>query len=92
MCFEVILPSNRFLSVDGSSAAALDAEILKRRYHTEDMWVAIIVLVLLLLIFGGGGLVSSSLSILWWILIIGLILWVLGFFFRGSSGGRWYRW
>ena len=25
-------------------------------------------------------------------LLIGLILWVLGFVFRGSSGGRWYRW
>ncbi len=57
-----------------------------------DMLVAIIVLVLLLLIFGGGGFLSASLNILWWILIIGLVLWVLGFFLRGSSGGRWYRW
>jgi len=57
-----------------------------------DMLVALIVLVLLLLIFGGGGFLSSGLTILWWILIIGLVLWVLGFFFRGSSGGRWYRW
>ena len=64
----------------------------KRGCHTERMLVAIIVLVLLLLIFGGGGLLNASLSILWWILIIGLILWVLGFFFRGSTGGRWYRW
>ena len=44
------------------------------------------------LIFGGGGLLSSGLQILWILLLIGLVLWVLGFFFRGSSGGRWYRW
>ena len=56
------------------------------------MWVALIVLILLLLIFGGGGLISSALNFLWIILIIGLILWALGFFFRGTSGGRWYRW
>ena len=48
--------------------------------------------VLLLLLFGGGGLLSSSLQILWIVLLIGLILWALGFVFRGSSGGRWYRW
>jgi hypothetical protein len=56
------------------------------------MLVALIVLILLLLLFGGGGFVSSALNFLWIILIIGLILWVLGFFLRGSSGGRWYRW
>jgi hypothetical protein len=57
-----------------------------------QMVAALIVLVLLLLIFGGGGLLSSSLQILWIVLLIGLILWALGFVFRGSSGGRWYRW
>lgn len=57
------------------------------------MLVALIVLVLLLLIFGGGGLLSSALNFLWIILIIGLILWVLGFFLRSAEGGgRWYRW
>jgi hypothetical protein len=56
------------------------------------MLVALIVLVLLLLLFGGGGFVSSALNFLWIVLIIALILWVLGFFMRGSSGGRWYRW
>jgi hypothetical protein len=56
------------------------------------MLVALVVLVLLLLIFGGGGLISGLGNILWWILIIGLILWAIGFFFRGTSGGRWYRW
>src|SRR5206468_809352 len=49
------------------------------------MLVALIVLILLLLIFGGGGFLSASLNILWWLLIIGLVLWVLGFFFRGAS-------
>ena len=52
------------------------------------MVAALIVLVLLLLLFGGGGLLSSSLQILWIVLLIGLILWALGFVFRGSSGGR----
>ena len=56
------------------------------------MWAAIIVLILLLLIFGGGGLLGAGLHILWILLIIGLILWILGFIFRGASGGRWYRW
>jgi hypothetical protein len=54
--------------------------------------VALIVLVLLLLLFGGGGLLSASMHILWILLLIGLVLWLLGFVFRGSSGGRWYRW
>jgi hypothetical protein len=56
------------------------------------MIAALIVLVLLLLIFGGGGLLASGMQILWIILLIGLILWALGFVFRGTSGGRWYRW
>lgn len=55
------------------------------------MLVALIVLILLLLIFGGGGFLGSALNFLWIILIIGLILWALGFLFRGGSG-RWYRW
>jgi hypothetical protein len=54
--------------------------------------VAIIVLLLLLLLLGGGGLVSASMHILWILLLIGLVLWILGFVFRGTGGGRWYRW
>jgi hypothetical protein len=56
--------------------------------------VALIVLVLLLLILGGGGLLAPALHILWILLVVGLILWVLGFFIRGAEGpgGRWYRW
>jgi hypothetical protein len=26
------------------------------------------------------------------VLLIALILWILGFVFRGTEGGRWYRW
>lgn len=55
--------------------------------------VAVIVLLLLLLLLGGGGLLSSGLHILWLLLVIGLILWVLGFIFRSAEGGRrWYYW
>jgi hypothetical protein len=55
--------------------------------------VALIVLVLLLLLFGGGGLLGgSALHILWILLVIGLVLWVLGFFVRAAEGSRWYYW
>ena len=54
--------------------------------------VAVIVLILLLLLLGGGGLLGSALHFLWILLVIGLILWILGFFVRGSGGGRWYYW
>jgi hypothetical protein len=54
--------------------------------------VALIVLVLLLLLLGGGGLLGSALHFLWILLIIGLVLWVLGFFVRAAEGSRWYYW
>ena len=54
--------------------------------------VALIVLVLLFLLLGGGGLLSAGLHVLWLLLIIGLILWALGFFFRAAEGSRWYYW
>jgi hypothetical protein len=54
--------------------------------------VALIVLILLLLLLGGGGLLAPALHILWILLVIGLILWVLGFFVRAAEGGRWYYW
>jgi hypothetical protein len=53
---------------------------------------ALIVLVLLLLLLGGGGLLAASLHIPWILLLIALVCCVLGFVFRGSGGGRWYRW
>ena len=54
--------------------------------------VAVIVLILLLLLLGGGGLLSTGLQFLWFLLVVGLILWVLGFFIRGAEGSRWYYW
>ena len=55
--------------------------------------LSVIVLILLLLLLGGGGLIAPALHILWILLVIGLILWVLGFFIRGAEGrGRWYGW
>jgi len=53
--------------------------------------VALIVLILLLLLLGGGGLIPA-LHILWLLLVIGLVLWVLGFFIRAAEGSRWYYW
>ena len=54
--------------------------------------VALIVLILLLLLHGGGGLIAPALQILWIVLVVGLILWVLGFFIRGAEDSRWYYW
>jgi len=54
--------------------------------------VALIVLILLLLLFGGGPLLAPALNILWLVLVIGLILWLVGFFVRAAEGSRWYYW
>lgn len=54
--------------------------------------VALIVLILLILLLGGGGLLIPALQILWVLLVIGLILWILGFFIRAAEGSRWYYW
>jgi hypothetical protein len=54
--------------------------------------VALIVLLLLLLLLGGGGLLSASLHVLWLLLVIGLILWMIGFFVSAAEGSRWYYW
>ncbi len=56
------------------------------------MVVALIVLILLLLLFGGGPLLAPALNILWLVLVVGLILWLLGFFVRAAEGSRWYYW
>jgi hypothetical protein len=52
----------------------------------------LLVLLLALILFGAG----FALKILWWIAIVVLIVWALGFVFRGASSGgsrgRWYRW
>jgi hypothetical protein len=55
--------------------------------------VALVVLILPLLLLGGGGLIAPAVHILWILLVIGLILWLLGFFIRGAEGdGRRYYW
>jgi hypothetical protein len=54
--------------------------------------VAVIVLLFLLLLLGVGGLVTPALHVLWILLVIGLILWALGFFIRSAAGSRWYYW
>ena len=58
------------------------------------MLIPIIVLIVLLVLFGGGGAVLGDIGhILWIILLIGIVLWLVGFFVRSAEGGgRWYRW
>ncbi|MDX3849258.1 hydrophobic protein [Streptomyces sp. AK02-01A] len=52
----------------------------------------ILVLLLALILFGAG----FALKALWWIAIIVLVVWLVGFLVRPTSGGgkrgRWYRW
>ncbi|THA36149.1 hydrophobic protein [Streptomyces sp. A1277] len=52
----------------------------------------ILVLLLALILFGAG----FALKALWWIAIAVLVVWLLGFVVRPTSGGgkrgRWYRW
>ena len=52
----------------------------------------LLVLLLDLILFVAG----FGVKALWWIAIILLILWLLGFVFRGAGAGgrrgRWYRW
>jgi hypothetical protein len=54
------------------------------------MIAALIVLLLLLIVLGYGGFAISNL--LWLLLVVGLVLWLVGFFARSEGGGRWYRW
>ena len=60
--------------------------------HGQTRVVALIVLILLLVLLGGGGMIAPALHILWLLLVIGLVLWVLGFFVRAVEGSRWYYW
>ena len=52
----------------------------------------LLVLLLALILFGAG----FAVKILWWIALAVLVLWLVGFFVRGTSAaggrGRWYRW
>ena len=51
--------------------------------------LAVILVLLLILALGG---VGFAYNWLWIIAGILLVLWLLGFVFRGAEGGRWYRW
>lgn len=53
------------------------------------MKVAVLLALLLVLILFGIGVVVH---VLWYIAGVLLVLWLLGFLFRGAEGSRWYRW
>ncbi|HET6357397.1 hydrophobic protein [Streptomyces sp. NBC_00191] len=52
----------------------------------------LLVLLLVLILFG----VGFAAKVLWWIALVVLVVWLLGFLFRGPVAGggrsRWYRW
>ncbi|MET8943585.1 hydrophobic protein [Streptomyces sp. NPDC004542] len=52
----------------------------------------LLVLLLVLILFGAG----FAVKLLWWIALAVLVVWLLGFLFRGTAAsgcrGRWYRW
>ncbi|MFD4501634.1 hydrophobic protein [Streptomyces sp. NPDC058457] len=52
----------------------------------------LLVLLLVLILFGAG----FAVKLLWWIALVVLVLWLLGFLVRGTTGAggrsRWYRW
>ncbi|WP_149180502.1 hydrophobic protein [Streptomyces sp. TRM49041] len=52
----------------------------------------LLILLLAIVLFGVGFLWD----VLWWIALAVLVIWLLGFFMRGSTAGggrsRWYRW
>lgn len=56
--------------------------------------MGVVILVLLLALILGG--VGFALHVVWWIALAVLVVWLLGFVFRGAgaggSRGRWYRW
>ncbi|MEV6211543.1 hydrophobic protein [Kitasatospora sp. NPDC051914] len=52
------------------------------------MVALLLVLLLILILFGAG----FAVNLLWWVALALLVLWVVGFFARSGSGGRWYRW
>jgi hypothetical protein len=54
------------------------------------MPIILAVLLLAVVLFALG---FAGLHLLWWLAIIVLIVWLLGFLFRGPSRRRrWYRW
>jgi hypothetical protein len=55
--------------------------------------IPLLILLLIVLLFGGLG---FAIHVLWIVLVVLVVLWLLGFLFRGAdaAGGRsrWYRW
>jgi hypothetical protein len=49
----------------------------------------LLLLLLIIVLFGVG---AFAVKALLWVAAIMLILWLLGFAFRGGEGARWYRW
>jgi hypothetical protein len=60
--------------------------------EVQIMIPLLLVLLLVLILFGAG----FAVKLLWWIAVAVLVVWLLGFLVRGTSGsggrGRWYRW
>jgi hypothetical protein len=57
------------------------------------MAALLIALVIILILFGLG----FTLHVLWWIALIALVIWLLGFLFRGGATAagrrrRWFNW
>ena len=55
--------------------------------------MALILAVLLIALILGG--LGFAVHVLWWIALVVLVIWLLGFLFRGAERagrGRWYRW
>ncbi|GAA4876912.1 hydrophobic protein [Kitasatospora terrestris] len=48
------------------------------------MVALLLVLLLILILFGAG----FAVHVLWWVALGLLVLWLVGFFFRGRSGSR----
>ena len=49
----------------------------------------LLVLLLIIALFGVG---FAAVKFLIWVAAILLVVWLLGFAFRGGTGARWYRW
>jgi hypothetical protein len=55
--------------------------------------ILVLALLIVLILFGLG----FTLHVLWWIAVVALIIWLLGFLFRGGGTAmrprrRWYHW
>lgn len=63
--------------------------------HRRGITMAIVLAVLILAIILGG--LGFAIHVLWWIALAVLVIWLLGFLFRGAEAAatprrRWYRW